>query len=197
MDTGWEVYSKMVLKQLEDLSNSMNGLRQEIQELKSEIAEIRGQQGNVQDLKEWKNKIDENEKSWVGFCQYRKFWAKENSTGEIENLDKLNQILLDGHGSTLTVDNVLDLNPRAVDSAGNIISSVEMIWTINGQISTGTLEESNYIFSTEEIGLYEIQVSADGGSASITCDFIHGDAVRIVVTAVSYTHLTLLTKRIV
>ena len=37
----------------------MNGLRQEIQELKSEIAEIRGQQGNVQDLKEWKNKIDE------------------------------------------------------------------------------------------------------------------------------------------
>ena len=34
MDTGWEVYSKMVLKQLEDLSNSMNGLRQEIQELK-------------------------------------------------------------------------------------------------------------------------------------------------------------------
>ena len=60
MDTsGWEVYSKMVLKQLEDLSNSMNGLRQEIQELKSEIAEIRGQQGNVQDLKEWKSKIDE------------------------------------------------------------------------------------------------------------------------------------------
>ena len=59
MDTGWEVYSKMVLKQLEDLSNSMNGLRQEIQELKSEIAEIRGQQGNLQDLKEWKNKIDE------------------------------------------------------------------------------------------------------------------------------------------
>jgi len=59
MDTGWEVYSKMVLKQLEDLGNSMNGLRIEIQELKSEIAEIRGQQSNVQDLKIWKSKIDE------------------------------------------------------------------------------------------------------------------------------------------
>jgi len=106
------------------------------------------------------------------------------------SVGKLNQILLDGHGSTLTVDDVLDLNPRAVDSAGNIISSVEMIWTINGQISTGTLEESNYIFSTEEIGLYEIQVSADGGSASITCDFIHGDAVRIVVTETSTNQLT-------
>ena len=42
MDTGWEVYSKMVLKQLEDLGTSMNGLRIEIQELKSEIAELRG-----------------------------------------------------------------------------------------------------------------------------------------------------------
>ena len=59
MDSGWEVYSKMVLKQLEDLGNSMNGLRQEIQELKSELAEIRGQQSNVQDLKEWKNKMDD------------------------------------------------------------------------------------------------------------------------------------------
>ena len=59
MDTGWEVYSKMVLKQLEDLGNSMNGLRIEIQELKSEIAELRGKQSNIQDLKEWKGKIDE------------------------------------------------------------------------------------------------------------------------------------------
>ena len=59
MDTGWEVYSKMVLKQLEDLGNSMNGLRIEIQELKSEIAELRGKQSNIQELKEWKGKIDD------------------------------------------------------------------------------------------------------------------------------------------
>ena len=37
----------------------MNGLRVEIQELKSELAEIRGQQSNIQDLKDWKNKVDE------------------------------------------------------------------------------------------------------------------------------------------
>ena len=106
------------------------------------------------------------------------------------SVGELNQILLDGHGLTLTVDNFLDLNPRAIDSAGNLISNVEMIWTINGQISTGTLEESNYVFSTEEIGLYEIQVSTEGGSASITCDFIHGEAVRIVVTETSMNQLT-------
>ena len=58
-NSSWEAYSKMVLKQLEDLSLSMNGLRQEIQELKSEIAEIRGQQTNVQDLKDWKMNVDE------------------------------------------------------------------------------------------------------------------------------------------
>lgn len=58
-NSSWEAYSKMVLKQLEDLSSSINGLRQEMQELKSEIAEIRGQQSNVQDLKDWKSKMDE------------------------------------------------------------------------------------------------------------------------------------------
>ena len=106
------------------------------------------------------------------------------------SVGELNQILLDGHGMTLTVDDVLDLNPRAIDSAGNLIPNVDMIWTINGQISTGTLEESNYVFSTESIGLYEIQVSTEGGSASITCDFIHGEAVRIVVTETSTNQLT-------
>ena len=106
------------------------------------------------------------------------------------SVGELNQILLDGHGMTLTVDDVLDLNPRAIDSAGNLISNVDMIWTINGQISSGTLEESNYVFSTESIGLYEIQVSTEGGSASITCDFIHGEAVRIVVTETSTNQLT-------
>ncbi len=57
--SSWEAYSKMVLKQLENLDQSMNGLRQEIQELKAELAEIRGQQSNVQDLKDWKNKMDD------------------------------------------------------------------------------------------------------------------------------------------
>jgi predicted nucleic acid-binding Zn-ribbon protein len=55
----WEVYSMMVLKQLEDLGASMNSLRQEIQELKSELADIRGQQSSIQDLKSWKGKIDD------------------------------------------------------------------------------------------------------------------------------------------
>ena len=42
----------------------------------------------------WKNKIDDNEKDWIGFCQYRKFWARTKSDDKIDNLDTLNKRLL-------------------------------------------------------------------------------------------------------
>jgi len=41
----------------------------------------------------WKNnqlKFD----NWVGFCQYRKFWKKDNSVSEINNFTVLNSLLL-------------------------------------------------------------------------------------------------------
>ena len=56
---GWEQHSLMVLKELENLSRSIKDLRDEMQGLKSELLEIRGQQVNILELKEWKNKIDE------------------------------------------------------------------------------------------------------------------------------------------
>tara|TARA_R100001082_G_scaffold110173_2_gene89348 strand:+ start:1618 stop:1935 length:318 start_codon:yes stop_codon:yes gene_type:complete len=56
---GWEQHSLMVLKELENLSRSMQALRDELQGLKNELAEMRGQQVNILELKEWKNKIDE------------------------------------------------------------------------------------------------------------------------------------------
>lgn len=58
-ESGWETYSRLVLQQLEDLSASMIGLRQEIQELKVEIAELRAKETNVSELKLWKEKVDE------------------------------------------------------------------------------------------------------------------------------------------
>ena len=42
----------------------------------------------------WKNKIIENEKEWIGFCQYRKFWVRENNKSSIDNLHGLKDILL-------------------------------------------------------------------------------------------------------
>ena len=130
--------------------------------------------------------------SWKIFSEYThptsgQFFAAQYDI--LVSVGELNQILLDGHGLTFTVDEVLDLNPRAIDSAGNIIQNIELTWTINGQVSTGVLEETGYKFSTETIGLYEIQVISDGGSASITFDFIYGEAIRIVVTETSSNQL--------
>ena len=42
----------------------------------------------------WKNKIINNEKNWIGFCQYRKFWVKKNSSIKNKNLNQLNENIL-------------------------------------------------------------------------------------------------------
>ena len=42
----------------------------------------------------WKNKIIKNEKNWIGFCQYRKFWITENSYTNYNSLNQLNQNIL-------------------------------------------------------------------------------------------------------
>ena len=131
--------------------------------------------------------------SWKIFSEYTVQHTGQFFVAEYDILvtpGELNQILLNGHGMTFTVDEILDLNPTAIDSAGNILQNIQMTWTINGQINAGTLEENGYMFSTEIIGLYEIQVMSEGGGASITCDFIHGEAVRIVVTETASNQLS-------
>ena len=42
----------------------------------------------------WKNKIDQLEDKWIGFCQYRKFWTKKNITKKIDNFDELKNIII-------------------------------------------------------------------------------------------------------
>ena len=42
----------------------------------------------------WKNRIIENEKNWIGFCQYRKFWVKNNYSNKYDNLNQLNKNIL-------------------------------------------------------------------------------------------------------
>ena len=58
-DNGWSEYSKLVLKELETLATSIQSLNAEIQELKQEIARMREREDRVDDLKVWKEKIDE------------------------------------------------------------------------------------------------------------------------------------------
>ena len=58
-ENGWGEYSKLVLKELETLAKSIEGLRNELQEVKQELAAIRAKEDKVEELKVWKEKIDE------------------------------------------------------------------------------------------------------------------------------------------
>ncbi len=58
-DNGWSEYSRLVLKELETLASSIQSLNAEIQELKQEIAQMRAREDRVDDLKSWKEKVDE------------------------------------------------------------------------------------------------------------------------------------------
>jgi hypothetical protein len=56
---GWNEYSRLVLKELETLSDGIDGLNQEIQTVKQEIAKMQVKEDKVDELRLWKDKIDE------------------------------------------------------------------------------------------------------------------------------------------
>ena len=59
VSNGWETYSKLVLQQLETMSSGIEGLRTELQDVKNQLTELKAKEDRVQDLKVWKEKIDE------------------------------------------------------------------------------------------------------------------------------------------
>ena len=58
-ENGWGEYSRLVLKELETLAKSIEGLRTELQDMKQELAAIRAKEDKVDELRAWKEKIDE------------------------------------------------------------------------------------------------------------------------------------------
>ena len=56
---GWETYSKLVLQQLETLSGGIESLRSELQDVKGQLTELKAKEDRVQDLKAWKEKMDD------------------------------------------------------------------------------------------------------------------------------------------
>ena len=58
-ENGWGEYSRLVLKELETLASGIDGLRSEISALKQQIIEMKVREDRVEDLKDWKSKIDE------------------------------------------------------------------------------------------------------------------------------------------
>ena len=58
-DHGWSEYSRLVLKELETLASSIEALRGELQEVKQELAAMRVREDKVDELRAWKEKVDE------------------------------------------------------------------------------------------------------------------------------------------
>jgi len=56
---GWNEYSKLVLKELETLSDSIDSLRTELQEVRQELTKIQVREDKVDELRSWKEKLDE------------------------------------------------------------------------------------------------------------------------------------------
>ena len=53
----WEIYSKLVLKELETLTSGIRTLNGEIQDLKKEMALLKEREDKVEEIKTWKDKI--------------------------------------------------------------------------------------------------------------------------------------------
>ena len=58
-NNGWETYSKLVLQQLETMSNGIEALRTELQDMKGQLTELKAREDRVQDIKTWKEKMDD------------------------------------------------------------------------------------------------------------------------------------------
>lgn len=56
---GWNEYSRLVLKELETLSKGIINLSTEIQDIKREIALLKDREDKVEELKVWKDKMDD------------------------------------------------------------------------------------------------------------------------------------------
>ena len=56
---GWNEYSKLVLKELETLAQKFDEVKNELIEVKQEMALMRVKEDKVDELKAWKEKIDE------------------------------------------------------------------------------------------------------------------------------------------
>ena len=56
---GWNEYSRLVLKELETLAASISALREELQDVKQELAKMQVREDKIDELKAWKANIDE------------------------------------------------------------------------------------------------------------------------------------------
>jgi|TARA_Y100000310_G_C20581582_1_gene763275 NifB/MoaA-like Fe-S oxidoreductase len=56
---GWNEYSKLVLKELETLSDGIDILKVELQEVRQELTKMHAREDKVDELRSWKERVDD------------------------------------------------------------------------------------------------------------------------------------------
>ena len=56
---GWNEYSRLVLKELESLNDSIEGLKSELQDVKHELTKMQAKEDKVDELRQWKERVDD------------------------------------------------------------------------------------------------------------------------------------------
>ena len=56
---GGKNWTNLILQQLETLAGGIDGLRSELQEMRNQLVELRAREDRVQELRNWKERIDD------------------------------------------------------------------------------------------------------------------------------------------
>ncbi len=56
---GWNEYSKLVLKELQTLSDGIDNLSTEVADIKKDIVQIKASEDRISKLEKWKDKVDD------------------------------------------------------------------------------------------------------------------------------------------
>ena len=56
---GWNEYSRLVLKELESLADSIDNLNTQIQDVKQELIEIKAKEDRIDEMRAWKDRVDD------------------------------------------------------------------------------------------------------------------------------------------
>ncbi|MGB0814361.1 MAG: hypothetical protein ACPGSA_02250 [Poseidonia sp.] len=115
----------------------------------------------------------------------------DNTTGAMFTADvsfdvqpgRLAFIELEGEGSRVPADGLLDLNPMFFDAYGNELEPVALNWTLNGDDITLEMLLNDGRWTATSVGGHELRVNADGVFATVRLTVVAGNAHGLITDA--------------
>ena len=92
-------------------------------------------------------------------------------------------ITLDGEGSRVPADGLLDLNPAFFDAYGNELEPMALNWSLDGNDITLEMLLNNGRWTATSVGGHELRVNADGVFATVRLTVVAGNAHGLITDA--------------